>query len=257
MFEARLLQASLFKKILESIKDLVESANFDCSPAGISLQAMDSAHVTLINLMLRNDGFDTYSCDRSMSLGLSIPSLSKVLKCAGNDDVLTIKARDEPDTVTLVFESPKQDRVSDFEIKLLDITNDQYGIHDSDYTAIIKMPSTEFQRICRDLSVLGEVATISATKEGVKFSTSGDAGSGNTTLRPTTDSSIPIEQSTTIESKEPVVLNFSLKFLNYFTKATPLSPTVKISMSEGLPVVIEYNIEDLGYLSFFLAPKLE
>ncbi|GAM28414.1 hypothetical protein SAMD00019534_115900 [Acytostelium subglobosum LB1] len=256
MFDARLIQASLFKKILESIKDLVESANFDCSPSGISLQAMDSARVTLINLLLRNDGFDNFSCDRSISLGLSIGALSKVLKCAGNDDTLTLKARDEPDTLTLVFESPKHDRVSDFEIKLLELDQDQYGIKDSGYSVTIKMPSTELQRICRDLSALGEVVTISATKEGVKFSTTGEVGSGNITVRPTSDTSVPADESTTIDSKEPVTLNVALKFLGYFTKATPLSPIVTIKMSEGAPVVVEYTIEELGYLSFFLAPKL-
>jgi len=44
MFEARLAQASLLKKILESLKDLVTDANFDCSATGIALQAMDSSH---------------------------------------------------------------------------------------------------------------------------------------------------------------------------------------------------------------------
>jgi proliferating cell nuclear antigen len=38
MFESRLPQASLFKKILDSVKDLVNEANFDCSPSGLSLQ---------------------------------------------------------------------------------------------------------------------------------------------------------------------------------------------------------------------------
>ena len=31
MFEARLVQGSLLKKILEAMKDLVTQANFDCS----------------------------------------------------------------------------------------------------------------------------------------------------------------------------------------------------------------------------------
>jgi proliferating cell nuclear antigen len=32
--------------------------------------------------------------------------MSKILKCASNDDIITIKADDEADTVTFVFESP-------------------------------------------------------------------------------------------------------------------------------------------------------
>lgn len=41
------------------------------------------------------------------------------------------------------------------------------------------MPSSEFARICRDLSQFGESIVIACTKEGVKFSTAGDIGAGN------------------------------------------------------------------------------
>lgn len=39
MIEARLLQGSLLKKIIDAIKELVTEGNFECTPAGISLQA--------------------------------------------------------------------------------------------------------------------------------------------------------------------------------------------------------------------------
>lgn len=35
-------------------------------------------------------------------------SMSKVLKCASNDDVITLKAGDNADTVTFMFESPSK-----------------------------------------------------------------------------------------------------------------------------------------------------
>ena len=40
------------------------------------------------------------------------------------------------------------------------------------------MPAGEFQRICRDLSQIGDSVVIACTKEGVKFSASGDLGTG-------------------------------------------------------------------------------
>lgn len=71
MFEAKLIQGSLLKKIIESLKDLVTEANFDLSPGGVSLQAMDSSHVALVALMLRADAFEDYRCDRARSIGNS------------------------------------------------------------------------------------------------------------------------------------------------------------------------------------------
>ena len=106
MFELRLVQGSLLKKLIDAIKDLVNDANFDCSSSGFSLQAMDSSHVALVSLLLRSEGFEHFRCDRTFSMGMSIANLAKLLKCASNDDIITIKAVDGTDSVTFMFESP-------------------------------------------------------------------------------------------------------------------------------------------------------
>jgi len=40
MFEARLVQGSLFKKIIEAIRELVVDANLDCTETGITMQVI-------------------------------------------------------------------------------------------------------------------------------------------------------------------------------------------------------------------------
>ena len=72
MFEARLVQGSILKKVIEAVKDLLNEATWDCNSSGISLQAMDSSHVSLVSMMLRSDGFDTYRCDRNLSIGINL-----------------------------------------------------------------------------------------------------------------------------------------------------------------------------------------
>ena len=72
MFEARLLQGSLLKKVMEALKDLLNEAAWDCSDAGIQLQAMDNSHVSLVSLNLRAEGFDKYRCDRNLAMGMNL-----------------------------------------------------------------------------------------------------------------------------------------------------------------------------------------
>jgi proliferating cell nuclear antigen len=38
MFEAKILQGALLKKIIEAIRELVQDANLDCSENGIQMQ---------------------------------------------------------------------------------------------------------------------------------------------------------------------------------------------------------------------------
>jgi proliferating cell nuclear antigen PCNA len=71
MFEARLLQGSLLKKVIEAIKELVTDANFDCTESEFGLQAMDSSHVSLVALKLEKDGFEHFRCDKPISMGVS------------------------------------------------------------------------------------------------------------------------------------------------------------------------------------------
>lgn len=74
--------------------------------------------------------------------------------------------------VTLFF------RLSEFAMKLIDIDTEQVSIPETEYSAVIKMPSVEFSRVCRDLSNFGESVTISVTKDGLVFSVKGDSSNG-------------------------------------------------------------------------------
>lgn len=114
MFEARLTQGKILKQLIEALKDLVQEANIDCSDDEISIQAMDNSHVSLVAVALRAGGFDHFRCDRPISLGFNATNMGKILKCAGNDDIITLKAKDDGDALELVFESPGQDRIADF-----------------------------------------------------------------------------------------------------------------------------------------------
>jgi proliferating cell nuclear antigen len=179
------------------------------------LQAMDNSHVALVALELPPSVFledDGYRCDRNMSLGMNINSLQKIIKCAGNDDEVTLRADESQDTLTLQFSNkgkdarvvacigwqsliyvalppkivpPAADRIGEYEMKLMDIDQEHLGIPETDYDAHITLPSGEFQKIMRDLKEIGESVRIEVNKEGVKFTAEGDIGNAAVTLRPT------------------------------------------------------------------------
>jgi proliferating cell nuclear antigen len=61
-------------------------------------------------------------------MGMNLGSMSKILRCAANDDIVTIKAQDQADTVTFMFESPNQEKVADYEMKLMNLDQEHLGI---------------------------------------------------------------------------------------------------------------------------------
>jgi proliferating cell nuclear antigen len=185
MLEAKLEQAALLKRLLEAIKELVTDANFECNEEGINLQAMDNSHVALVSVKLDPTGFRKYRCDRPMPLGVNLQSLTKVLKCAKDDDIVILKAGDDADVLNLTYEARNSDRIAEYDMKLMDIDSDTLGIPDTDYDARVTMPATEFARIVRDLSLLGESVRIEVSKEGVRFASEGEAANGSVLLKQT------------------------------------------------------------------------
>merc|ERR1712060_976691 len=177
VLEAQLQQAMLLKKVVDAMKDLCKDVNFDCSEKGLQVQSMDSSHVALVSLLLRESAFSDFKCDRPTSLGMNVDSLGKILKMCGQSDSLKLKWQNDADTVTFQCESGEEDRIAEFQLKLMQIAEQQYKV-------IAKLPSAEFQKICRDLKEFGETMQMKASKEGITFSVQGDVGAGNVMLKP-------------------------------------------------------------------------
>lgn len=96
---------------------------------------------------------------------------------------------------------------------------------------------------------------IEASKDGVKFTCAGDIGNGAVTLRSHTNAEKE-DESVAIDLTEPVALTFSLKYLVNFCKAAGLSKTVKLCLSNEVPLLVEYALAGSSYLRFYLAPKV-
>jgi proliferating cell nuclear antigen len=257
VLEALLQQSMLLKKVVDAMKDLCKDVNFDCSEKGIQVQSMDSSHVALVALMLRESAFSEFKCDRPASLGMNVEALTKVLKMCGPNDSLKLKWQNESDQISFQCESAEDDRIADFEMKLMEIESEHMEIPEQTYKVIVRMPSSEFQKICRDLKEFGETMQVQASKEGIRFSVNGDIGSGNVMLKPR-EAEKP-EDKVSLTVHETVTATFALRYLANFSKAAPLCGSVELCIGADAPLSVKYELEksENGFLQFYLAPKVD
>jgi len=215
---------------------------------------------------LRRQGFSHYRVDDTVNLGINIENILKLLKCGGPKDSLTLSSQDESDTLSLFFES--ESRTSKFDNKLMVIDTEQLSVPTMQYTTSCQMASSEFQRIVRDLSTIGDAVEISITKEGVTFSVESPTGSGSITLTGSeTENDKKNSSSIKIKVEEELTQKFTLRYLNSFAKASSLSEFVTLKLSSEAPLCVDFrmvlpNKDDenpiaLGALRFFLAPKAD
>merc|ERR1711990_975300 len=202
---------------------------------GLQVQSMDSSHVALVSLMLRESAFSEFKCDRATSLGMNVDSLGKIFKMCGPTDSLKLRWQNEADTVNFQCESGEDDRIADFELKLMQIESEHMEIPEQQYPVIARLPSAEFLKVCRDLKEFGETMQIQP-REAEKP-----------------------EERVTLTVHEAVTATFALRYLVTFAKAAPLSSTVELGLGPDSPLSVKYELEnaDNGYMQFYLAPKID
>lgn len=110
------------------------------------------------------------------------------------------------------------------------------------------MNSFDFSKLCKELHQLSETVTIEASTEYVQFSIEGEVGSG--VIRINTNDGAPQKE------ENRVTLSFALRYLNMFNKASSLCNYVKLMLACETPLVVEYEIENMGSLKYYLAPKI-
>ena len=262
MFEAKLIQGSLLKRVLETVKNLLNEATLVCSKEGIQLEAMDHYRVSLMTVIIRADSFDKFQCDRTIRTGVDLAEMSKILCCCCTEkDIITMKVDDEAEIFTFTFESPLKRKVTPsrtmkMKMQLVKFDQGAIGIPEKNYSAVIKMPSGDFQRVVKELSEFGKQLVIACVNEAeVKFAAAGDNGTGNIELGQ--QSGGGEEEEVIIKIQEPVAMTFSSNFLNMFKEASRLANQVSLHMSPESPMLVEYNIGEIGHVRFYLAPMIE
>merc|ERR1719226_230036 len=183
--------------------------------------------------------------------------MNKILKMCGPSDSLKFRWQSGADMVGFQCESGADDRIADFDLKLMQIESEHMEIPEQQYKVTARLPSAEFQKICRDLKEFGETMQVKASKEGITFSVQGDAGGGNVMLKPR-EAEKP-EERVALMVHEPVTATFALRYLVNFAKAAPLSGAVELGSGPDAPLLVKYDLErsENGYMQFYLAPKID
>jgi proliferating cell nuclear antigen len=253
MFEAVFAEASIFKKIIDAIKDFVKEINFECTPNGIEINTMDSAHVSLINLVLRSDGFEQFKCDKPYTVGINMEALAKIVKCGLNDDKLTLFLKEnDPNNLYIVFSSEK--KKIKYKIRLLELNSVQLSLPPCKYNCVIKMTSIDFKQQCIHHKIMGDSVTIIAKDNYVCFAVGGEFG--NVKAKYPSSGTKDDPSYIFIKATEETNLTFSLEYLNKFAKSTNLSPIVRLYIDNHKALKVVYRIDNIGYIHFYLAPKI-
>ena len=253
MFIAKTIQASVFKSIIEVLKEVISDTNITVDETGIKILMMDSSHSCLVSLRLDAETFDEYRCDDQYHLGVNMISFFKLLKSISSNDTITL-SMDSVDIheLNIVVENIEKRSKTEYKLKLLDINVETIDIPDVESKTIVTMPSVDLQRISRDIANLSDVVKISAGDNTLQISCEGGFASQCTSLG-AAEHGLTFRHNGEVETIES---EYSVRFINLFCKASSVSPILEIHIRPNYPLIMKFPIS-LGTLTFALAPREE
>jgi len=253
LLNIKTVQSNAIRTLIEVLKDVLNDINIIFDEFGIKIVAMDGSHVALIKLTLDAERFEEYYCPKRLLIGLSMGSLHKLVKSISNSDTVGfIIHKDTPHELGIQISNSDKNQVTLFNLKLLDIDHSEIGIPDVEIDCVITMPSHDFQRMCRDMSNISDALELTSKGTNLTLSCNGDFASQKTVIGEATHG-LFFNKST----KEEITGKFSLKYINLFTKSTNLCNTIEIQLKNKYPLIMKYNVANLGEIKFCLAPKVK
>ena len=242
------VQSGAIRILFESLKDVLTDVNIHVSPSGIKIVSMDGSKSAIVHLKLLATQFEFYHCSNNLTLGVNMLSLFKILKSIKNNDVISMYVTHDTTKLFIKIENKDKKCETISELKLLDIDEDILRIPTIEFDSIITIPSPDFQGYMRDLSVISNEITVETDTNNLLFRVNGDFASQQIKISQTNN-------SLNLTKCNPTCNTFNLKYLLLFTKSTNLCNTVELYLKSRFPLILLYNVANLGQLKFCLAPK--
>lgn len=236
---------SALKKVFECLVEIVDQMELKCTPDGLSIQVMDALHVALAEVFFSKDAFSNYRCDRDIQLGIPSKHFLTILRGITLDEKGTLRFSCDDTPEALKIEHIHPNFNYEFDLSLYQIGREYYEIPQLDYDLIVKMPSEQLRTISKLIGSFGDYISFECDGGKLHVKQRGDLVKND----------MSIGEDVIIESNAPVSQEIAMKYVNLINKISTVSESVSIKFGKSSPVFFEIEMEKMGHVNFYIAPK--
>lgn len=251
--EAKTVQTGAVRTLIEALRSILVEMSLLFDKDGIRMIAMDNTRTVLVHLRLQAEKFEKFTYAHNVPkliIGVTTDHLYRIVRTATNDDTLTFYIDGEdPNSLGILMENGDKKQIHRYKLSLLDRDEPDITLPETEFSTRITMPSLDFQKICRDMTLLS-AKTVDITNVGstLTFACKGHFAS-RTTVMGDTEAEFNIQKKT---NDEIVSGTFSIPHLVLFTKCTNLCNNLEIHMKNGWFLMIRYVVANLGEIKLCL-----
>ena len=258
VLEIKTVQIAPFRTLMTALKDILLETNITFKKDGIRVVNMDKSHTILAYLFLDAEKFEYYYCKYpKIIIGVNMFHLFKLINTIDNDDTLTIYIEESEycdgivDNLGLRFENGDIKQCKNQKLKLIEPDEEELVVPEVEFSSIINLPSSDFQKIIRDLSNISERLEIKSVGNELIFKCKGPFATCEIIRSESDDNTVFVKNT---DKSQVIQGEFSLKNLGYFIKCTNLCGQIEMFLENDLPLIVKYSVASLGEIKLCLAP---
>ena len=257
LFKCKTGEAYYVKVLAELLTNNLKTGCFEVSEKSISLRMFDHHRKTMVDLELLAENFSVYKykLESKFCMGLNLNHFHKMLKSIKKKDSLQLFIESENITELGIKTIPKENtRITTSGIKIQTIQNLDIDIPDG-YGKPVIVLSSEFQKMCKDLSSIGSTnITVVAKNFHIEFIADADGILKRKVVFGENDDSSDEDENH--NANPEYTATFATDQLSRITKLAGLSGNMQIFPASGnLPLLFRSNIGSLGKIAIFIKSK--
>lgn len=248
MFTAKFEDAKTWQALISAISALVDEANFEISPKGLTLRAMDPSRIAMVDFELPKGAFSEFKCDEESKIGINLDEIEKIVKRAGSGNSLELSVDHESNklVITLLGRTRRS-----FSVALIELGGERPPTLSVEFGVSIKITADTLKEIIQDADIISDFVALTATDDALVISARGDTG--NLEVRLGKDDEALLEYKV----KQPAKSLYALEYLGDMMKAVAASDTVQVEFGEGTPIKLVFTVTNGGHIIYYLAPRVE
>ncbi len=243
MFNAK-VKSDILKGIIDVTSPLVNEAKFNISSKGITLRAVDPAHVAMVDLQINSKAFDDYKADE-MELGIDLDKLAGIMRLANSGDMVNLEYDEKSNRLTIKIGNLVR------RMSLIDTA----GMPDSkvpnlELPAKAIVVANELTKGVRASEAVSDHLALNIDKDSFELFAEGDTDTVNLKL--------PKELLVELKSPGKFKSLFSIDYFNNMIKPVKSTDPITIHLGNDNPIRVDFDIaEKNGHVTYLLAPRIE
>jgi proliferating cell nuclear antigen len=243
MFSAK-VKSEVLKGIIDVTSPLVNEVKLNITSKGLSIRAVDPAHVAMVDLHVDKKAFEEFKADDS-ELGIDMDKLGSIMRLSISNDIISLEYDEKTNRLIVSIGNLVR------KMALIDTA----GMPDPkmpnlNLPAKIILKASELNRGVRASEAVSDHLALSVNKDYFELFAEGDTDTVNLKLSK--------DLLLQMEAPEKCKSLFSIDYFSNMIKPIKGEEPITILLGTDNPTQLEFNFaENKGHVTYLLAPRIE